>query len=102
MKSESIRPTIVIFVVVTLFFAFFIPAGQPRFRLKERIQAIEAYTMSPSKYTKAAVDDEFARLHHHEAGNGIIFILAPVLLLDAAVIYFFWNYGKRGRTTRAS
>jgi hypothetical protein len=100
MKTESIRPTIVIFAVATLFFAFVIPAGQPRYRLKERILAMEAYTMNPSKSTKATEDDEFARLYHHEAIMSDIFI-PSVLLVNAAVIYFFWNYGKRERTADA-
>lgn len=94
MKTGSIRPTIVIFVVVTLFSAFVIPPGQPRYRLKERIRVMEAYTMDPSKSTKAALDDEFAQLHRHEAIVGDI-LVSSVLLINAAVVYFFWNYGKK-------
>ena len=55
---------------------------------------MKAYTLSPSPYTKAALDDEFARLHQHEKTQGIILVPA-LLLVDAVVIYFFWNYGKR-------
>jgi hypothetical protein len=95
------RPMIVIFVVATLCFAFIIPPGQPRYRLKERILAMEAYQRNPSKTTKAALDYEFARLYHHE--DIVSDILVPsVLLVNAAVIFLFWNYGKRERTAKTS
>lgn len=97
MYTETIRSLIVIFVVLTLSFAFLLPPGEPGYRLKERILAMQAYTLSPSRSTKAALDDEFARLHHHEAVMSNI--LPPsALLVDAAAIYLFWNYGKRKRT----
>ena len=60
-----------------------------------------AYTTNPSESTKAALDEEFARLHHHEAIVSDI-LVPSYLLVNAAVIYFFWNYGKRERTAEAS
>ena len=94
MKIDIIRLLVIIFVLLTLFGLLFIPAGQPRHRLKQRAQAMQAYTLNPSASTKAALDDEFARLHHHEATLGAI-LLPSVMLLDGAVIYFLWNYGRR-------
>src|SRR5260221_13823259 len=99
MKIDTARLLIIIFVLLTLFASLFIPAGQPRFRLKERAQAMQAYTLNPSASTKAALDDEFARLHHHETTQGAI-LLPSVLLVDGAVIYFFWNYGRRKTTAQ--
>jgi hypothetical protein len=94
MTRDTVRLLIVVFIVIPLFAAVLIPAGQPRYRIRERIEAMEAYTLSPSPSTKAALDDEFARLHQHEKTQGIILVPA-LLLVDAIVIYFFWNYGKR-------
>jgi hypothetical protein len=97
MKIDTVRLLIIIFVLLTLFASLVVPTGQPRYRLKERVQAMQAYTLTPSGSTKAALDDEFARLHHHEATLAAI-LLPLVLLADAAVIYFFWNYGRRKTT----
>ncbi|HLX68020.1 MAG TPA: hypothetical protein VKV04_00190 [Verrucomicrobiae bacterium] len=97
MKTETIRLLIIIFVAVPLFASMLIPAGQPRYRLKERVEAMQAYTLNKSASTKAALDDEFAKLHQHEKTQGIILVPA-LLLVDAAVIYFFWNYGTRKTT----
>ncbi len=58
---------------------------------------MQAYTLHPSASTKAALDDEFARLHHHEATLGAI-LLPSVLLVDGSVICGFWNYGRRKTT----
>jgi hypothetical protein len=97
MKIETIRLLIIIFVAVPLFAFMLIPAGQPRYRLKERVEAMQAYTLNKSASTKAALDDEFAKLHQHEKTQGIILVPA-LLLVDAAAIYFFWNYGTRKTT----
>ena len=94
MTNDAVRLVIIVFVVLPLFAAILIPAGQPRYRIRERVEAMKAYTLSPSPSTKAALDDEFARLHEHEKAQGIILVPA-LLLVDAVVIYFFWNYGKR-------
>jgi hypothetical protein len=97
MKTETIRLLIIIFVAVPLFTSILIPAGQPPYRLKERVEAMQAYTLNKSASTKLTLDDEFTKLHQHEKTQGII--LVPALLLaDAAVIYFFWNYGTRKTT----
>jgi len=97
MKIETIRLLIVLFVALPLFASLLIPAGQPHYRLKERIQAMQAYTLNKSASTKVPLDDEFARLHQHEKMRGIILIPA-LLIVDAALIYFFWNYGTRKTT----
>ena len=97
MKTETIRLLIIIFVALPLFASMLIPAGEPRYRLKERIEAMQAYTLNKSASTKAALDDEFARLHQHEKTQGII-LVPTLLLVDAVVIYFFWNYGTRKTT----
>src|SRR5258708_31565781 len=94
MKIDTVKLLIITFVLLTLFAGLFIPAGQPRYRLKERVQARRAYTLNPSAAAKAALDHEFACLHHHEATMGVI-LVPSVLLVDGAVIYFFWNYGGR-------
>jgi len=94
MKTENIRLMIIIFVALPLFVSLLIPAGQPRYRLKERVQAMQAHTLNPSPSTEAALHDEFEKLHQHEKTQGIILIPA-LLLIDVMVIYFFWNYGKR-------
>lgn len=97
MKTEAIRLHIIVFVLVTLFACVIIPPGRPGYRLKERIEAMEANRLNPSASTKAAVYEEFARLNRHEAMVSDI-LLPSVVLVDAAVIYFFWNYGKRKAT----
>jgi hypothetical protein len=97
MKTETIRLLIIIFVALPLFASLLIPAGQPRYRLKERVEAMQAYALNPSVSTKAALDDEFARLHQHEKTQGVILVPA-LLLVDAVVIYFFWDYGTRKKT----
>jgi len=94
MKTETISLLIIIFVLVTLFASLLISAGQPHYRLKERVEAMKAYTLSPSVSTKAVLDDEFARLHDHEKMMGFI-LLPSALLIDVVVVYFFWNYGAR-------
>jgi hypothetical protein len=99
MKIDLVRLLIIIFVSLTLLASLFIPAGQPRYRLKERVQAMQAYNLNPSASTKAALDTEFARLHHHEATLGAI-LLTSVVIADAAVISFFWNYGRRKTTAQ--
>jgi hypothetical protein len=94
MTRDAVRLLIIVFIVLPLFAAVLVPAGQPHYRIRERIEAMKAYTLSPSSSTKAALDDEFARLHQHEKTQGII-IVPALLLVDAVVIYYFWNYGKR-------
>jgi hypothetical protein len=96
-KTGTMRLLVIAFVFLTLFASLLTPAGQPHYRLKERVEAMKAYTLSPSASTKAALDDEFARLHHHEATMGGI-LPVVVLLIDVGVIYFFWNYGTRKTT----
>jgi hypothetical protein len=100
-KIDIVRLLVIIFVSLTLLALLIIPAGQPRYRLKERVQARRAYTLRPSASTKAALGDELARLHRHEATQGTI-LFPSVLLVDAAVIYFFWNYGRRKTTAQPS
>ena len=97
MTNDAVRLVIIVFVVLPLFAAVLIPAGKPRYRIQERVGAMKAYTLSPSPSTKAALDDEFVRLHQHEKTQGIILVPA-LLLVDAVVIYFFWNYGTRKTT----
>jgi hypothetical protein len=94
MKTETIRLLIVFFILLPSLASFLIPAGQPHYRLHERIQAMEAYTLNPSPTTEAARDDEFARLHHHEKMTSIVVPLSA-LALGIVVVYFFWNYGTR-------
>ena len=97
MKTETIRLLIIIFVALPLFASVLLPAGQPRYRLKERVEAMKARTLNPSADTEAALHDEFTRLHQHERMQGII-LVPTLLLVDAVVIYFFWNYGTRKTT----
>jgi len=87
MKIAAVKLLVILFVLLTLF-ALFIPASH-RFRLKERAQAMQAYTLNRSASTKAALNDEFERLIHHEATMDAI-LLPSVFLADVAVIYFFW------------
>jgi hypothetical protein len=94
---KTIRLHIIVFVLLTLFASLVLPVGQPRYRIRERIKAMEAYTLSPSASTKVALDDEFVRLHHHEKMMCVI-LVPSVLLIDAALIYLFWNYGTRKPT----
>jgi hypothetical protein len=94
MKLETIRLLIVIFIALPLLASLFVPAGQPRYRIRERIEAMKAYTLNPSATTKAALDDEFARLHHHEKKFDIVVPLS-LLALDVVVVYLFWNYGAK-------
>jgi hypothetical protein len=70
---------------------------QPGYRLKERVDAMKAYVRNPSASTHAALTDEIDRLNHHETMVAVI-LLPSILLVDAAVIYFFWNYGTRKAT----
>jgi Na+/H+ antiporter NhaC len=109
MKTESfrtkiIRSLIISFVIGTLLLALMLTASldPPQYRLKERIKALMAYTENPSASTKAAWDNEEARVQYHEMINWVIFAFLPILLVDAAVIYFFWNHGKRERIAKAS
>lgn len=101
MKIDIVRLLIIIFALVTFFGLLLIPAGQPRYRLKERMQAMQAYNLNPSAATKAALDDELAQVHHYEATQSAI-LFPSVLLIDAAVFYFFWNYGKRKTTAHVT
>jgi len=99
MKIDIVRLLIIIFVLLTLLATLFAPPGQSRYRLKERVQAMQAHTLNASASTKAVIDDEFARLHHHEATVEVV-LLPSVLLIDGAVIYFFWNYSGRKKTAQ--
>lgn len=99
MKIDLVRLLIIGFVSLTLFASLLIPAGQPRYRLKQRVQAMQAFNLDPSASTKAALEDEFGRLHHHEATQSAI-LFPSVLVADAAVVYFFWNYGRRKTTAQ--
>jgi len=94
MKTETVRLLIIFFILLPSLASVLIPAGQPHYRLRERIQAMEAYTLNPSATTEAARADEFARLHHHEKMMSIVLPLSA-LALDVVVVYFFWNYGTR-------
>ena len=98
MRIDTIRLLIIIFVLLTLGLLF-LPAGQSRYRLKERVQAMQARTLNPSVSTETELKEEFARLRHHEETQGVI-LIPSVLLVDAAVIYLFWNYGKRKTTAQ--
>jgi hypothetical protein len=103
-RTEIIRSLIIVFIVGTLLLALMLTTSidPPQYRLKERIEALMAYTENPSASTKAAWDYEKARVQYHEMVNCVIFVFLPILLVDAAVIYFFWNHGKRERIAKAS
>jgi len=94
MKLGTTRLLIIIFIALTLFVSLFIPAGQPHYRIRERIAAMKAYSLNPSATTQAAIDAEFARLHHHEKMVGLV-VTPLVLALDVLVVYLFWNNGAR-------
>ena len=94
MKTETIRLLIIFFILLPSLASILIPAGQPKYRLRERIEAMEAYTLNPSAATKAARDGEFARLHQHERTVGLV-LIPMVLAIDGMAIYFFWNYSQK-------
>jgi hypothetical protein len=94
MKPNTTGSLIIAFILLTSFALLVVPAGQPRYRRLERVEAMKTYTLSPSEATKAALNEEFARLHLHEATLTAI-LLPTVLVSDAVLIYFFWNYGRQ-------
>jgi hypothetical protein len=97
LKPTAVRFLIVFFVSMTLLASLLYPSGKPHYRQKEREEAMNAYTLNPSASTQAAVAEEFSRLDHHQ--KMVQIILPPsVLLFDAVVVYFFWNYGRRKTT----
>ena len=72
--------------------------GVDWYRRKQRMDAFLVWAEHPSSATKAVAMDELQRdMRFREIRGWLIFGL--VLASDAAVVYFFWNYGARRTTT---
>ena len=93
MKRVFIRVVIVVAIVFEMLWAL-----GPRNGLMPRspatVQAINAYQASPSEATKATMLEQMRRDSSRNAQHDLV-LLVLMLLVDFAVIYFFWNYGNK-------
>jgi len=93
--TKLVRPLIVAAVVLQFLCLFIMPAGNRLApRSPEMAQALRAFETNRSAATEAAMweqvhRDDLRDLHRQEVIFGLL------LLADAIVIYFFWNYGVK-------
>ena len=102
MSIKAIRSLIIAAIALQFLWFFIKPAGNRLApRSPEMVQALRAFEANRSTATEFAMWEQVRRddlqdLHRQEILLGIL------LLADAIVIYFFWNYGvkKTGTETR--
>lgn len=92
MTSKIIRRLIFTAIVLEFFWLIFLPGGNRLSpRSPEMAQALRAYETNRSAATEAAMREQIRRddsrdWHRKELLFGLM------LLADAVVIYFYWNY----------
>jgi len=99
MSTKIIRHLIVGVMVLQVFWLFYLPAGNRLApRSPEMAEALRAFETNRTAATEAAIWDQVRRddlrdRHRREVLFGLM------LLADAVVICFFWNYGVKKTTT---
>ena len=86
---------VVFFLLSSLFVMMLsLDDGGGSFRRHERSEAIKAYMSDKSPANKAVFVDEMRRLDHHRSVISYS-VNGSLLIIDALVVYVFWNYGAR-------
>src|SRR5258708_5870718 len=62
------------------------------YRYDERLKALTVWVREKTPESKAVADRERHLLYVHRQQRGLL-ILASLFVIDAAGIYYFWNYG---------
>jgi hypothetical protein len=95
MNIRTIRPLIVTTILLQFLWFVILPAGnQLAPRSPEALQAVRAFETNRSAATEAAMWEQVRRDDlRYWRRKEVLFSL--MLLADAVVIYFFWNYGVK-------
>jgi hypothetical protein len=93
MNSKIIRRLIVVAIALEFLWLFYLPAGnQLSPRSPEMAQALRAFETNRTAATEAAMRKQLRRDDSREWRRKEV-LFGLMLLADAAVIYFYWNYG---------
>src|SRR5437879_5562631 len=89
------RLAIIVIVIVEVY-AFMYPRNRAHPMSDRTIEAFEAQSTHRSPATQAALEVSIERdVRHNDLQHLLAF--SPLLVLDAALVYFYWNYGKGER-----
>ena len=95
MNTSTIRRLIVAAVVLEFLWLIIIPAGNRLApRSPEMAQAIRAFDTNRSAATESAMWEQVHRDDLRDRHRKDL-LFSLMLLADAVVIYFFWNYGAK-------
>jgi len=94
MNLKIIRRLIVAAIVLQSLWLVYGPAGNRLApRSPEMVQALRAFETNRSAATEAAMWDQVRRDDLREWHRKLV-VFGLMLLADAVVIYFYWNYGN--------
>jgi hypothetical protein len=95
MSTRIIRRLIVAAMVLQFLWLFIMPAGNRLApRSPEMAQALRAFETNRSAATEAAMWEQVRRDDLRDSHRKKV-LFGLMLLADAVVIYFFWNYGAK-------
>lgn len=93
MNSKIIRRLIVVAIVFEFLWLIYLPAGNRLSpRSPEMAQALRAFETNRTAATEAAMWEQVRRDDSREWHRKEV-LFGLMLLADAVVIYFYWNYG---------
>jgi hypothetical protein len=93
MNSKFIRRLIVAAIVLQFLWLVYLPAGNRLApRSPEMVQALRAFEINRSAANQAAMLEQVRRDDSRDWHRKEI-LFGLMLLADAVVIYFYWNYG---------
>ena len=67
------------------------------YRNGERLEALKQLAENPTPATQLKVNNEMNLLDRHVSYRWLI-VIALLLILDSALIFFFWNFGDTSKT----
>jgi len=95
MSTRIIRRLIVAAIMLEFLWFVILPAGNRLApRSPEMAQALRAFETNRSAATEAAMWEQVHRDDLHDSRRQEV-LFGLMLLADAVVIYFFWNYGAK-------
>jgi hypothetical protein len=104
MKTNIFRLVILLVVLAELAW-FVLPSHKPlmgdSYRNRERMEALNEDSHVHTPATWLAAQNEIKLLYEHDSKRKMT-VMAILVVLDAALIFFFWNFGKRNKIAAPS
>jgi len=99
MKTTIFRLVILLLVLAELAW-FVLPSHKPlmgdSYRNRERMEALNQDSHIHTPATWSAAQNEIRLLYEHDSKRKMT-VMAILVVLDAALILFFWNFGRRNK-----